>query len=241
MKNKILREIQREWVETIVDGYVKQNRDIVFSNPFFFGIPESANQENCIMIVGQEPDGFSPYSDKWDSAAIRQWCLDYLSVQLGEKENVPEQSLVGNPSPFWNAFRLVRKAGKRVCWNNLDKLHRIGADGKTQVLSRHDEEVFNRPYGRETKSLLRREIEIARPSVVWLAVGPDRREAIEISFGLPKGTLHEKRPRKEQWLSEIGGILKMDMPVYWTYHPNYLNFLGALEECVRRIARHSTQ
>ena len=237
MKNNILRDIQREWVETVVDGYVKQNRDVVFSNPFFFGIPESTNQENCIMIVGQEPDGFSPYSDKWDSAAIRQWCLDYLSVQLGETENVPEQSLVGNPSPFWKAFRLARKDGKRVCWNNLDKLHRIGSDGKTQHLSIHDEEALNRPYGREKKSLLQREIEIARPSAVWMAVGPARRESIEISFGLPKGTLQEKRPRKEQWLSEIGEILKLDMTVYWTYHPNYLNYLGVLEECIRKIVR----
>ena len=88
------------------------------------------------MIVGQEPDGLGCYDDKLDLESIRQWCLDYLSVQLGEKENVPEKALVGNPSPFWNAFRLMRKVGKGVCWNNIDKLHRIGADGKTQHLPR---------------------------------------------------------------------------------------------------------
>lgn len=54
MKNKILRDIQREWIETIADGYVKQNRDVVFSYPLFFVLPKPANQETCIMIVGQE-------------------------------------------------------------------------------------------------------------------------------------------------------------------------------------------
>ena len=236
MKNKILRDIQREWIETIADGYVKQNRDVVFSYPLFFVLPKPANQETCIMIVGQEPDGLGCYDDKLDLESIRQWCLDYLSVQLGEKENVPEKALVGNPSPFWNAFRLMRKVGKGVCWNNIDKLHRIGEGGKTQRLSIQDEEELNQPYGREKKSLLQREIEIACPSAVWLAVGPSREESIEISFGLPNGMLREKRPRKNQWLSEIGWILKLDMPVYWTYHPNYLNYLGVLEECVHRIA-----
>ena len=208
MKNKHLREIQREWVETIADGYVKQNLDVVFSYPLFFAIPSNAIQEHYIMIVGQEPDGLSCYDDKFDLDAVRQWCLEYLAVQLGEKENVTEKALVGNPTPFWNAFRLMRQTGKRVCWNNIDKLHRIGADGKTQHLSIHDEEALNKPYGREKKSLLQREIEIACPSAVWLAVGPNREESIEISFGLQRGTLREKCPRKDQWLSEIGGTLK---------------------------------
>ncbi len=239
MRNESLRDIQCEWMEKMADGYVKQHRDAVFSYPLFVVLPKLAGQEPCIMIVGQEPDGLSRYDDKFDLDSVRQWCLDYLSVQLGAKENVPEKALVGNPSPFWNAFRLMRQAGKRVCWNNIDKLHRIGTDGKAQPLSYQDEEALNRPYGWEKKSLLQREIEIACPSAIWLAVGPNREESIEISFGLQKGTLREKRPRKDQWLSEIGGILKLDMPVYWTYHPNYLNFLGVLTNCVRRIAEYS--
>ncbi|MBP5199671.1 MAG: hypothetical protein J6Z82_03390 [Schwartzia sp.] len=236
MKNKLLRDIQREWVENIADGYVKRNRDAVFSYPLFLALPESVGQEPYIMIVGQEPDKLGRYDDGWELDAIRQSCLDYLSVQLGEKNPVPKLYLTGNSSPFWNAFRLMRKAGKRVCWNNIDKLHRIGADGKTQRLSIQDEEALNRPYGREKKSLLQQEIEVVRPSIVWLAVGPNREESIEFSFGLPKGTLREKRPQKDQWLSEIGVILKLDMPVYWTYHPNYLNFLGVLHDCVHKIS-----
>lgn len=236
MNNKILRDVQRKWWKTIVDVYIKQHRDIVFSYPLFFAIPESAIQDSFIMIIGQEPDGLDRYDNKWDLDKVRQWSLDYLSVQLGEKENLPEQGPVGNPSPFWNAFRLMRKAGKSVCWNNIDKLHRIGADGKTQSLSYQDAEAFNRPYGAEKKSLLQREIEIVRPNAVWMAVGPDRTESMEIAFGLPKGTLREKCPRKKQWLSKVGEVLGLDIPVYWTYHPNYLNYLGVLQECVHRIA-----
>ena len=233
MKNKALRAVQREWMENIVNRYVEQNRDIVFSHPFFFGIPEALENQSCVMIVGQEPDGFDPYSRDLSLEKLQQWVIDYLMVQIEETTGKI------NPSPFWEAFRLMRKAGKYALWNNIDKMHRLKIEnGKniTIILSREDEAELNRPYGKENKSLLQREIEIVHPIAIWLAIGPYREEAIEDSFGLSKGILNSYRPCKNNWLFEIGKHLNLEIPVYWTYHPKYLNFLKALPDCVQQIA-----
>ena len=235
MKNKALRTVQREWMENIVNHYVEQNQDVVFSHPFFFGIPEAFENQPCIMIVGQEPDDFDPYSRDLDLEKLQRWVIDYLMVQLREHGSTADRGLQINNSPFWRAFRLMRGLDKCVCWNNIDKIHRIGPDRKTQPLSLQDEEMLNHPYGQDNKSLLQREIEITRPDSIWMVVGPDRAEDIEISFGLSRGTLRSCRPRKEQWISEIGKKLKMDIPAYWTYHPAYLNRLGVLSRCVQCI------
>ncbi len=235
MKNKALRAVQCEWMENIVNHYVEQNQNVVFSHPFFFGIPEAFENQPCVMIVGQEPDDFDPYSRDLNLEKLQQWVIDYLMVQLREHGNSTKQGMKTNRSPFWRSFRLMRELGKCVCWNNIDKIHRIGADKSTQVLSLEDEEMLNHPYGEDNKSLLQREIEIIRPESVWMTVGPDREADIEITFGLTRGTLQSYRPRKEQWIFEIGEELKMDIPVYWTYHPAYLNRLGVLSCCVQRI------
>ena len=232
MKNKALRDVQREWMENIVNRYVEQNRDVVFSHPFFFGIPEALENQSCVMIVGQEPDDFDFYSRDMNLEKLQQWVIDYLMVQIEETTGKI------NPSPFWEAFRLMRKAGKYVLWNNIDKMHRLKIENgknKTIILSRGDEEELNRPYGKENRSLLQREIEIVHPIAIWLAIGPYREEAIEDSFGLSKGILNSYRPCKNNWLCEIGKHLNLDIPVYWTYHPKYLNFLKALPDCVQQI------
>ncbi len=233
MKNKALRAVQREWMENIVNRYVEQNRGVDFSHPFFLGIPEAFENQPCVMIVGQEPDDFDRYSRDMNLEKLQQWVIDYLMVQIKEKEGDV------NHSPFWKAFRFMRETGKYVLWNNIDKMHRIKIENgkkKTIILSREDEAVLNRPYGNEKKSLLQREIEIVRPAAIWLAIGPYREEAIEDSFGLSKGTLNSYRPCKNNWLFEIGKHLNLDIPVYWTYHPKYLNFLKALQDCVQQIA-----
>ncbi len=218
-------------MEKIVNHYVEQKRDVVYSHPFFFGVPEAFEKQTCIMIVGQEPDGFDPYSRDLNMEKLQQWVIDYLMVQIGETKGKT------NPSPFWEAFRLMRKTGKYVLWNNIDKMHRLKIKEKeTIILSREDEAKLNRPYGIENKSLLQREIEIVRPAAIWLAVGPDREEAIEDSFGLSKGTLYSFRPRKSKWLFEIGKLLNLNIPVFWTYHPKYLNFLKVLPDCVQQVA-----
>ena len=235
MKNKVLRDVQREWMENIVDQYVEQNGDSVFSYPFFFGIPEAFENQPCVMIVGQEPDGFDAYSRDLDVENLQQWVIDYLLVQLRERESTRERGLLINNSPFWRAFRLMKGLGQCVCWNNIDKIHRIGPDRETQALTLKDEEMLNQPYGQDNKSLLQHEIEIIRPDGVWMAVGPDREDDIEISFGLPRGTLRAYRPCKEHWLFEIGKELKVDIPVFWTYHPAYLGRLGVLSCCVEHI------
>ncbi len=233
MKNEALRTVQREWMEKIVNHYVEQSQDVDYSHPFFFGIPEAFENQPCVMIVGQEPDDFDRYRRDLNLEKLQQWVIDYLMVQIKEKEGDV------NHSPFWQAFRLMRGAGKYVLWNNIDKMHRLiieNENKKTIILSREDEVALNRPYGNEKKSLLQREIEIVRPAAIWLAVGPYREGAIEDSFGLPNGTLNLYRPCKNNWLFEIGKHLSLDIPVYWTYHPKYLNFLKALPDCVQQIA-----
>lgn len=230
MKNNVLCDIQRKWLKTVADVYVKNNSDVEYSRPYFFGIPELFEHQPCIMIVGQEPDDFGSYGGDWELEAQQQWGVQYLSIQL-------QNNGMLNPSPFWNAFRIMHDKGKGVLWNNLDKMHRIGTGKKTtQPLSVEDEKNLDCPYGNDKKSLLQREVEIACPSAIWLAVGPYREEAIEISFNLEKGTLYQLRPRKEKWLSEIGSYLNLDMPVYWTYHPKYLSYLKVLPQCVQMIA-----
>ena len=129
MKNKVLRTAQREWMENEVNSYVDQNRDVDFSHPFFFGIPEAFENRPCVMIVGQEPDDFDFYSRDMNLEKLQQWVIDYLMVQIKEKEGDV------NHSPFWKAFRFMREAGKYVLWNNIDKMHRIKIEnGKKKTI-----------------------------------------------------------------------------------------------------------
>lgn len=232
--NKKLCEIQNEWLSEVVDPVVVSRRNEQFSRPFHLGLSSGIDpNKKMIMIIGQEAKDFWKYEDaKATSEYIQQWCISYFEKQI--QENASQ-----NNSPFWRFFCALEKEGFELCWNNIDKLHRYKTVEKkgepkdvTYPLTLRQERIFSAQYGADSKSLLQREIELVKPGAIAFVTGPHYRVSMCTAFGLPENALDQCMPNKTNYLINIGQELGLDIPVFWTYHPAYLNRNHGFTEAV---------
>ena len=146
--------------------------------------------------LDKENKYYKEYKDckSWEGCPARAGGLT-----LGCKNPFEEKN---DSSKFWKYIKGIREKKYSVCWNNLDKIHRIEhvvtngeLSRQTQALPREDED---RLHGIliDGKTLLRQEIEIVRPEAVIFikyihstakALGIDEKELKKCLKKLDKG------------------------------------------------------
>ncbi|MBR4864757.1 MAG: hypothetical protein IKU07_09290 [Oscillospiraceae bacterium] len=231
--NQSLIMAQEEWNEAVLFPHVTEHENHMLSRPFYFGVsPEYVESPKRIMIIGQEARAYGSYHDDWPMPDIQQWGIDYLRRQLW---NIRPTEFKYNRSAFWRFFRTFAKSGYVPCWNNIDKVHLQKGNESTIRLSYDLKKVFCRTYGEDGKSLLQREIAIARPDAVIFITGPKYHVSMTESLGMSEGGLNHTRPNSEAFCKNITKEVSLGIPVFWSYHPTYLNRCHKLADCVQTI------
>ena len=226
--NKTLLSLQEEWIQLVADPFISKGFEEQFSKPFHLGLSDRLNKnKKLVMLIGQEASDFWTYeNNEIVSSNVQQWCIDYYNKQLFHTVNSERY----NRSPFWAFFRSLYKQGIDVCWNNLDKLHRYESktskDGAIKLhtipLSLEHQLELSRQYGSDRKSLLQREIKAVSPHAIVFLTGPYYSASMCSAFGLSSHALDLHTPTKKCFVTQIEQIIDLNIPVFWTYHPNYL-------------------
>ncbi len=232
--NQKLLKIQKEWLAICgADDLAKKHP---ISRPFSFSVTDQfLSSDRKVMFIGQEAKGFGMFSDNWPIENIQLFNKNYVETQLGYRPH--DDWIKYNGSPFWNLFRSFQQYGSEPVWNNVDKFHRV-IDKKTECLTLELERIFSAPYGEENKSLLMREIEITKPSAVIFLTGPHYYETMALSLGVDCNELLIHKPRKNSPCSDVSDVIKLGMPVLWSYHPAYLTRIKSMDtvyEMYRRV------
>lgn len=249
--NAKLLQLQRQWLAVChADDMAKKYR---LSRPFLFAVTEQyQNSDRRIMIVGQEAkdyasdsylkenrarvkngesaDDFGAYGCDWQIPEIQRFNVEYTDTQLGRADRYKR-----NRSPFWKLFRALDANGFATAWNNLDKFH-LFRDARTEPLTFEIESVFSKPYGKDHKSLLQREIELTAPRLVLFVTGPKYYKSMATALGVEGDALWDARPRRS---AICANITRPGAPTtLWTYHPAYLQRIRALDEAVGIVASY---
>ena len=253
--NEQLLEVQSVWEEEcyipLKEEY-KQNEEKLgkLSCAFGFGVSDDyLNAPKRVMIVGQEANDHSLKYVKWNLKNWQKWAVAYLEYQLDiNKEN--EYDIQSNYSPFWQFIKRFKEAGYGVCWNNLDKVRRyeyLLETGWKEKKLQYDKEnskralLNKRIFDGNGKSLLQKEIEIAKPDTVVFAVGPRNPYYHTLCLALLGENSYDKLlksyPDKSNYCVDITDKLNLGIPAYYTYHPNFLNRNKKLEGAVATILR----
>jgi len=259
--NEQLLDAQKDWVELIFKPFVQKytnhgvckdtkRADEVISCPFYFGLTDEyiLTDKKRIMIVGQEARGFGNWErDKntrsYQAEYSQAWAKEYLQKQIGNNFT-SKFGIKYNHSNFWQLFRVLSK-DFAVCWNNIDKVY-YGKDGSYKgTLTTSAEKFLSARYPSyneiEEKSLLQREIQIAKPNMVLFLTGPTYHVSMETAFDLNENSLIDYRPKKSRMLSNISDIIKIStedakfIPVLWSYHPNFICRNKTIEDFVNDI------
>lgn len=250
--NKSLLEKQRKWEEECYKPLkeVYENNEAKLgkiSCAFSFGVSDHyVNANKKVMIIGQEANGHTFDYKKWGLNSWQTWAISYLERQV-YKEHTDD--LGYNRSPFWRFFRKFEKSGYAPCWNNLDKVRRyICVDEKDWVESKlsYDEQNSDREKLNakifDGKSLLQKEIEIASPDIIVFIVGPNNPyyHALGLAFfdgDRVDSKLEEVYPKhsEKDCCQEFSKMLGLNVPTYWTYHPNFLSRNGLFNKVVGKI------
>lgn len=227
--NEKLLVLQKDWL-SICDAEGMAEK-YPLSRPFLFGVTEHYMQsKNTIMIIGQEAKDFSSYKSDWPLSDIQHFNECYVNTQLDR----PVAGYKYNRSPFWRFFRELANEGIEPVWNNLDKFHQI-INGKTSPLSLKMENVFSRTYGNDNKSLLQREIELTKPTLVLFVTGPNYHESMATALGIDDRMLQEYRPTVSTPCQQFTKLTNMDIPLFWSYHPAYLSRRRAFQDVIARL------
>ena len=120
-----------------------------------------------------------------------------------------------------------------------EKQYRLRCDAQGYEQRR----ILNEKISPYNMSLLQIEIDILKPDIVIFAVGPNNPyfRALHYAFDLNEGTLNDYFPTAENPCKEISQILGLDMPAYWTYHPNFLSRNGLFKRVIEEITRLDKQ
>lgn len=211
----------------------------VLSCPYYMGLTEEYiknmvdDKKLRIMIIGQEARHYGSWADdreKPNFMAERSqlWAIEYLQRQL-DINYQPQvfKDLDRKYSGFWKVFRDLKNKYKEsvlLCWNNIDKVYYApqredkSKEAYKGTLTYEAESYLSRPYGDDNKSLLQREIEIAKPNVLLFVTGPSYYLSMATAFGIDPANLKSKLT-KELEIVDVTSELKSDIPAFWTYHP----------------------
>lgn len=227
--NGDLLRLQEDWLDQFHVSELAEKYSL--SRPFSFAVTSQyVESPKRIMIVGQESKDFGPFEDGWPLPAIQEFNIQYTDRQLCRVESGYRY----NPSPFWNMFRYMNQNGVTPAWNNVDKLHRI-ISGKTVPLSAEVERILSGPYGDDRRTLLQREIELTKPNGVYFITGPNYSETMSLALGIDQRLLAEHKPAPSCLCQNITEIAQIGVPVFWSYHPRYLQMQKALAEVANSI------
>ena len=183
--NKELISVQETWYKQLLKTDSRFEDDSQFSSPFCFGVSEKEWNDNVIMYIGEEARGWWFDDEKHHESEIEYlqgYAISYFERQLHENYKCNNQFCTDysssfetpNPSKFWEYTKAVKKETMySICWNNLDKLHRIktikenGVKKRlTVALTRKQEEVLHDIHPANNCSLLLNEINIVQPKIV---------------------------------------------------------------------------
>ena len=236
-RNTQLRDIHKEWKAQVFNPFLKGKENDI-SVPFCPGLSDEYLSESSsgkrIVIIGQETRDFTTNHDSWRTEGTQSWAIDYLRCQIYGKVT---DGIKYNSSPFWNFFRFFADNGLVPCWNNLDKAHRY-VDGYTKPLTAAYERILNVQYSTQMnpieRSTLQREIDVAKPDLIVFVTGPYYQVSMCCAFGLQEDTLAADKPTKKNPVSKIT-LPGISIPVFWTYHPAYLQRSHMLEDVGKRI------
>ena len=258
--NEDLQILQKKWYSGLSGDYQDTSK---FSSPFCFGISEQTIKERdegkpLLMYVGEEARNW--WFDEYpiDYQKIQSWAITYFETQIfpnltGNSNmgaNISLSSLNDadgesakekNNSAFWDFLNKLHNTNQyAVCWNNLDKLHRViwneqkAKEDKreTKTLTYKQEQELHYKFGPEnqTHSLLWYEISLLRPKYI-LFMGAKYDRSIEWAL-LNKGALaNKKRPNinsedelvielTEEFEECFGANYQPE--VFWICHPGWL-------------------
>ncbi len=235
--NNNLLQVQDEWERALLVPFLEKFSKEEVSRPFCFGVSDKTlSAKHKIMIIGQQTHRWNSYQSdiEWSLNSIQSWGVEFLERQIW---GLHSDELEFLPSPFWNFFRKIEEEGWGPCWNNLDKVQRVKAVVGTDELTLEQEKLLNRAFTNDGKTLLQKEIELSKPDRVVFIVGPRYIDSLSVSLCLPMDELTEYRPTKSTVCTDISAVAGLDIPVFWTYHPNYLNYIKRIEECVSLTTR----
>ncbi len=223
-----LKDIYDEWQF----GTEKEHNG--YSTMFRMGFPDAYihSDRPLLLFVGQEDLGSGPYK-------TQEWVRLYQTVQGTKTPNAPFQMRT-NKSAFWNFYRRLTDFGYDVLWDNLDKLLVEKSDKRQTHLSLAEAANINSPYGEEQKSVLQREVELLRPKVIVLVVGPNEKyvASLAAAFSVSVSALQAYKPNHEATVSDISAVVGLrDTIVLWTYHPNHLRISRLYKPTLSKIQK----
>lgn len=246
--NDNLLKAQSEWAKKCYnqlkeefdkDNYGKER----LSRAFSFGVTDHyVNADKKIMVVGQEARGHDEHGEleNW-----QKWAISYLDRQVYKEKN----GNYYNGSPFWRFFRTLEKEGFAPCWNNIDKVrkyvcsdgikwseHKLSFDDKINCREILNAKIF------DGKSLLQKEIELATPNAVVFIIGPNNPYYHALGLAFFDGEEVDKKladvyPKcnEADCCREISSLLGLNIPAYYTYHPNFLNRNKLFNKVIEKV------
>lgn len=209
------------------------------------------------MIVGQEANGHTFDYVNWGHENWQEWAIAYLDFQCCHKTS-GKWNFSKNHSPFWAFINKLKESGYGVCWNNIDKARRyVQVDGnkysEDYLLEQNDNDenkdrsILHKKIF-DGKSLLQKEIEIAQPDAIVFAIGPKNPYYHTLSLAFfdgdkVDGYLNERgvkypQLKDDKYCIDISRYLKLDIPAFYTYHPNYLQLKKLLDDVVKIITKN---
>lgn len=84
------------------------------------------------------------------------------------------------------------------------------------------------------QSALQREIDAAKPDLIVFVTGPHYQVSMCFAFGLQEDALAAYMPTKTNPVNKIT-LPGISIPVFWAYHPAYLQRLHMLGNVEKRI------
>lgn len=260
--NEKLQLIQKRWYDNIANPYIDEelkksklkeseldeSKKQFFSLPFYAGLSDqNASDLPVVMIVGQETFDFWHCEDK--KIVSRNGTLIDCTIENLQKKNIDYQntqflnnweSEYGNSKntgrPFWKFIERVYQLDYFPCWNNIDKMHRY-KDGKTKPLTEEYERELNKSI--DGRSLLMHEIEIIKPDIIICVTGPNY--IVSMQTALCDKLKKINKPTLACPWQDITDIVGINIPVFWTYHPKYLQIRKSFESIIDIIKAHKNK
>lgn len=259
--NEQLLKVYKTWEAEVLKPYIVERTDAGYYNadnktgkwnkkyegsqiscPFYMGLTDDYinSDKKRVMIVGQEARGYGIYTrdrDKkgYEAQSSQEWSNTYLSRQLCLQDN--NGDLKYNASRFWALFRAL-KDDYALCWTDIDKVYYNKEGDYKGTLTYEGEAYLNQKYGDDKKSILEREIDLAKPDCIVFVIGPKYYVSLKQSFGIKDKFQGELTTISQ--IVDVSKDLNLGIPAFWTYHPanrSKVNVIAAVKEALSPLQK----